>query len=354
MEFFYEEEALNKVKNQLTNDKEVDVGNKDKPDNETEASHLNKDERTNHIFNKLEDQIGDVYEKTASKLKEIVNDVNADGLTIQIPLIDEETSNKAQKYIKTLDNNLASMENAATSYWNKMSKSNFWSNVTQNLTTQFENTVNFVSDVINNDITSTNAKDSTNVNDNGNDKKLIIGGSRTETELKHLSNKESLYLGYKPGIDFKEITDIESRSHEIDQFLKEDKALKTLLNKLVPDSITYTKFWSIYFYERARILDMEDKRLKLVANQYSEDKDMKGKYKNSPSAEEANKEEEEDVDWGDEDDEDEYSSVVIVKKEDVEDGSKSSDSNNKEDLDVNTRNKQNNAEEEEEDDDDWE
>lgn len=360
MEFFYEEEVLNKVKDQQKVDKEIDVRKEKNHDNDIEVPHLNKDERTNHIFDKLEDQIGDVYEKTVSKLKEIVNDVNTEGLAIPIPLIDEETSTKAQKYIETLDNNLASMENAATSYWNKMSKSNFWSNVTQNLTSQFENTVNFVSDVINNDFPNINSKEHATVKDDEKDGKVIIGGSRTETELKNLSNNKLLYLEYQPEDNFKEITNIKDRTQEIDQILKKDKDLETLMNKLVPDSITYTKFWSIYLYERARILDREDKRLKLLANEYSKDKDIKEKYKNSPSVESVNKVEEmEEVGWGDEeDDDDDDSSVVIVKKEDVEDSSKPSYLKNVEDMKKDESNKKNNmdgeGDDDDDDDDDWE
>lgn len=39
-------------------------------------------------------------------------------------------------YFETLDSNLANMENVATPYWNKMSNSRFWSNITQKFVTQ--------------------------------------------------------------------------------------------------------------------------------------------------------------------------------------------------------------------------
>lgn len=350
MEFFYEEEALNKAKDQPTNDKEVKVKNDNNSETSVGSSYLNKDERTNQIFDRFEDQIGDVYEKTANKLKEIVSDVNNEGLTIQIPLIDEKTSNKAQKYIETLDNNLANMENVATSYWNKMSNSHFWSNVTQNLATQFENTVSLVSDVINSDVTGTSSKENVNVRNNDSDKKLIIGGSRTETELKNLSNNESIYLEYKPDSDFKEIINIKDRSQEINKFLKNDKDLENLMNNIVPDSITYTRFWSIYFYERTKILEMEDKRLKLLANKYAKDRDSKKENRNEFSTEE-----EEEVGWGDEDDEDDDSSVVIINKEDARESNKSGEFKSEVDKKEEQSAKNNNTDDDnDDDDDDWE
>lgn len=99
MEFFYEEESLNKTKDQYTNDKEVGAKNDNSLDTNTEGSYLKKQERINKIFYRFEYKIGNVYEKTANKLKKIVGDVNYEGLTIQIPLNDEEISSRAQNIL---------------------------------------------------------------------------------------------------------------------------------------------------------------------------------------------------------------------------------------------------------------
>lgn len=304
MEFFYEEEALNQ--------------GKATPSPNGSTAQLTKDEKTNEAFNKFEDDIGDVYEKTAGKLKTLIRDNPSDELRLQIPMMDEATAAKAQEYLKTLDSNLANVENVATSYWNKVSTSSFWSNVTQNLSSTLDTAINLVAD--------------DGESSNGNTKnKPVIGGSRTETELRKLSNDKAIYLEYKD-TDLKTI-DINGKTDEISALLKNDNDLETLMNNIVPEHIAYDKFWSIYFTEKDKVLAEEDKRSKILASSKMTDKDS------------SKEDDEEEVGWGDDDDEDDEvgSSVVIVKKEDVE--------NNSTDAEKVTKKS---GEEEDDEEDDWE
>ncbi|CAL9728722.1 protein Dos2p [Monosporozyma unispora] len=319
MEFFYDEEALNQNvdanKNESQNDSKDNKG-----------KTLEKDDKTNEVFDKFEDEVGNVYEKATSRLKDIMGNDSSE-VNIQIPLMDDQTAAKAQEYIKTLDSNLANVENVATSYWNKVSSPSFWSNVTQNLSAQVDDIVKIVTENPADDEGPLKRDDNDDMNK---PRKSVIGGSRTETELRKLSNEKAIYLEYKKDSNYKELN-IKDKTDEISALLKDDKDLARLMNKIVPELIAYNEFWLIYFNEKAKILAMEDKRMKLLATKDSDNKDCK--------------DETEEIGWGDDDDEEEDSSVVIVKKEDIQISNESIDK-------VSHKGKTENDEDDEED--DWE
>lgn len=283
MEFFYEEEALNQ--NAAASQPVSQNDSKD-----SHAEHMRKDDKTNEAFNKFEDEVGNVYEKTTSKLKDIMSNDSSD-INIQIPLMDDETAAKAQKYIKTLDSNLASIENVATSYWNKVSSSGFWSNVTQNLSSQVDDIVKIV--------TENSPEDDGPLKHDDDDDSKTIGGNKTKRGLRKLSTDKTIYLEYKKDSSYKEIM-IKDKASEISSLLKDDKELDSLMKNIVPELISYNEFWSIYFNEKTKVPTMENE--KIIAAKDSDEKETKDN---------------ETIDWGNDDEEEEDSSVVIVKKEDI-------------------------------------
>ncbi|CCC68513.1 hypothetical protein NCAS_0B04290 [Naumovozyma castellii] len=211
------------------------------------------DAKVNDTFQVFEDGVNRTYELTREKLKDLVHE-NEDGIELNIPL-DESTTEKANYYLKQLDNNLAHVENVASSYWGKFSVAGtgFLSSVSDTLGAQLKELA-----IIESGPESESEKAAeTNKN--------IVAGNRTEAELKKLSNDKEIYL--KNDIDISaegKDLDIDGKTAEISKLLSNDKDLETLMNELVPHTIKYNDFWSIYFIEKGRILDMEEKRRNIL------------------------------------------------------------------------------------------
>ncbi|CAR29359.1 hypothetical protein ZYGR_0AD00390 [Zygosaccharomyces rouxii] len=301
MEFFYEEQAL-------ANDP-----------HKTE----DHDEKTEKVFNKLEDEVSKRYDETAKAFKGFVAEAE-DGVKLNLPL-DPAVSEKTQRYLGQLDSNLQNVEKFAQGYWTKVSNPGFWSNVTNNLGNKFEQIVQL-------------GEERGEDMDKGTDKessKTVVGGNRTETELKTLSTDESLYLNNK--LSLPEDFDADSKTQEISQILEKDMDLANLMNGIVPQEISYKDFWNIYFTQKQRILEMETTRRKILESK------------------ETNKEEE--IAWDEEEDDNDKQDEepVIIKKEDTADN----DNIKKEKQTSNEESKTgkvgaNANENDDDDDDDWE
>lgn len=262
MEFFYEEQALAN-------------------DPHKKEDH---DEKTEEAFHKIEEEVNKKYEDTTKALKNFVGEAE-DGVKLNLP-IDSEVSERAQRYLGQLDSNLQNVEKAAQGYWTKVSNPGFWSNVSNNLSNRFEQMIQLGEDRAEGGGTDDREGTST-----------VVGGNRTETELKMLSTDKSIYLDNDyPGLkDF----DADSKTEEISQILEKNKDLANLMNAIVPQEISYKDFWNVYFIQRQRIFEMENTRRKILENK------------------ESNKEEE--IGWDEEEDDSDKQDEepVIIKKEDT-------------------------------------
>ncbi|CAB4256586.1 similar to Saccharomyces cerevisiae YDR068W DOS2 Protein of unknown function, green fluorescent protein (GFP)-fusion protein localizes to the cytoplasm [Maudiozyma barnettii] len=299
-----------------------------------------KDEKTNEVFSKFENELSSAYDKTAQSIKTIMNDDDKEDISLNLP-IDEATSRKAQEILTSMDENLAKVENMATSYWDTVKTSGFWSNITENLGSQFDKAVQITSESLSTGHTEGN---SSTVNTQ------TIAGNRTEAELSELSTNKEIYL--KIGKDKGEYLDIDSKTEEISDILKSNKELEILMNSLVPQQISYVDFWNIYLNKRDEILKREETR------------------KNILTASSQNKKVEEEINWDDEDEHAENDEKVREKNEkstNEEDiGNESSTSTKDESLVIVSKSdikeeenktnekEENDDDEEQEDDDDWE
>ncbi|QLQ79574.1 hypothetical protein HG537_0C02210 [Torulaspora globosa] len=256
MEFFYDEQAVANA----------------------EPSTKQRDDKTEQVFNKLEDEVSKQYERTASAFKRMVGE-DTDGVKMNLGL-NPEVSQTAQRYLRQLDDNLQGVEKVALNYWNKVSDAGFWPSVTGKLGSSLDKIVK---------LDEPQADEKLGSKGSG-----AAGGNRTEAELKALSTNRALYLDRKtvPGQDF----DADAKTEEIAKILETDKDMANLMNEIVPESISYNEFWRIYFDERQKILDNEGKRREILSEK---------------------KAQEEEIGWDDEDVETNEEEAVIVRKEDT-------------------------------------
>ncbi|SMN21904.1 similar to Saccharomyces cerevisiae YDR068W DOS2 Protein of unknown function, green fluorescent protein (GFP)-fusion protein localizes to the cytoplasm [Maudiozyma saulgeensis] len=302
-----------------------------------EGTPAPKDEKTNEIFSKFENDLNSAYEKTAQGIKTIMADDNKEGINLNIPM-DEATSRKTQAILTSMDENLAKVENMATSYWETVKKPGFWSNITDNLGSQFDKVVQITSDSLG---THLNEENSSSINGH------TIAGNRTEAELSELSTNKDIYLNSEKGKG--KPIDIDTKTEEISEILKSNKELETLMHSIVPQQISYVDFWSMYLNKKEEILKREETR------------------KNILTSSSQNKNEEE-VNWDDEDEHNENDGKVPEKTPEKteksakveEAGNESSASTKDESLvivsksDINDEEDENNEENDDEEDDDWE
>ncbi|QLG71100.1 hypothetical protein HG535_0B01380 [Zygotorulaspora mrakii] len=224
MDFFYDEQAVA---------------------NEEDSAHQ-QDEKTVQAFNKLEDEVAQGYVRTTEALRSFVQESDG-GVQLNLKL-NPDVSEKAQQYLEQLDANLHNVESLAQDYWTQVAKPGFWSSVTAKLGTKLDEVVNLGEENLKNTAELT--------------KHNTIGGNRTEAELRALSTDKNVYLNSKSEVD-KEI-DVDAKTDEIAKLVEQDKDLANLMNEIVPQDISYTAFWTTFFTERQRILDMEDKRKKIL------------------------------------------------------------------------------------------
>ncbi|KAG0667094.1 hypothetical protein C6P45_005507 [Maudiozyma exigua] len=322
-----------------------------------------KDDKTNQVFSRFENDLNSAYEKTAEGIKNIMNESNgSDGVQLDLP-IDEATSEKAQALLTSLDQNLAKVETIASTYWGTINKSSFWSNISDNLGSQLDKVVKITADSL---ATDGESAESSQVDLNTNNH--TIAGNRTEAELKELSINKKIYLDDKNKPEGNKI-DIDSKTDEISEILKTNKDLESLMNALVPQEISYVDFWSIYFVKKDEILEREESRKRILT--------AGSKGKNSDNQKDKKDVQQEEIDWDDDEDEEEGineikeepkidskkedagkesdlsardDSLVIVNKSDVTE-EKTTDTNNDNSKNGEVKDEE---EEEEEEDDDWE
>ena len=273
MEFYLEQEALDRAT--------------------PTDSNVQKDEKTNKLFSELEQGLNEIYDKTSGNIKKVLSDnEGSEYIKLELP-IGEKSTEKAQHILDTLDSNLASIENTANTYWNKVKTATFWSSLTEDVGSKLGTVVatasKGVSEIMNG--TSTGKTDLTEANreeEGGkeSEQRLALAGNRTEAELKELATNKSIYLEALEGKSFQKM-DVTAKTDEINVLLKQDKDLQKLMSEIVPQDVSYEDFWSIYFTNREEILEKERKRKALL------DKTV-GKEV-----------EEEEVSWDDDEEEDE-------------------------------------------------
>ncbi|SCV03978.1 LAMI_0H12464g1_1 [Lachancea mirantina] len=225
MEFFYEEQATS---------------------NGPESSK-NHDDKTDEAFRLLESEIDAGYNRTTTVLRKFMDD--SKDIELKLP-IDEELSNKTQEVLGKLDTKLQGVENMAQSYWKRVSSGPFWSSLTQQ------------ADKLN-DIS---AKDS----EGGNVtlKSATLAANRTEAELKSLSVDASIYL--EGNVKVPESWNPDEKTSEIAALLEKEDELRALMNRIVPEKISYRDFWGIYMLRRNQILNTERKRKEILNHSTSE------------------------------------------------------------------------------------
>lgn len=322
MEFYLEQEALDRV-------------------TPTDAN-VQRDEKTNKVFSDLEQGLYQIYDKTSGNIKKVLSDSEgSEYIKLDLP-IGEKSTEKAQQILDTLDSNLASIENTANTYWNKVKKATFWSSLTEDVGSKLGTVVatasKGVSEIMNGGA-SIGKTDPTEANgeeerEKESEQRPALAGNRTEAELKELTTDKNIYLEALEGKSFQRM-DVVAKTEEINLLLKQDKDLQKLMSEIVPQDVSYENFWSIYFTKREEILEKERKRKALL------DKTV-GKEV-----------EEEEIGWDDDEEEDESNGSAQPMK------SAQNDSNSDSRGDISVKGSANGQmdkriEEEEDDDDGWE
>ncbi|SCU81533.1 LAFA_0C05600g1_1 [Lachancea sp. 'fantastica'] len=236
MEFFYEEQAAN---------------NGPGPTD----GQLHNDKTTEEAFEKFEGSIDRQYQKTADAVKKFIQNEER-ALELNIPL-DAHISERAQDALDSLDHQIHNVENMAHNYWQKVSNPSFWSNVSGTLGLRGGN-----------DVEADKAKKGDlPVSSRGKASTPPVAGNRTEAELKLLSSDKNIYLNYSGEKSEDDKTggfDVDKHTSEISDLLKVDETLSQTMNSLVPEHVTYARFWEVYFVQKQKILDMENQRKSLL------------------------------------------------------------------------------------------
>lgn len=265
MDFIYEEEAIPKEPSA----------------NEQETQN---DSQVEQVFTKLENEVTRGYEKTTEVINKYIHE-DEEGIHLELP-IDPAVAEKAQQYLKTLDNNLQNVEAVAQNYWTKVSNPGFWASISTSLGLQLDKVVQLGTEGVNN----LNVEETLEVVDTP----INVAGNRTDAELRELATKKDIYIDNKLPLDPE--FDADAKTDEISKILEADTNLSKLMNEIVPQNIPYKEFWNIYFINKNKILEMEEKRKKILEDKESE-KEISG--------------------WDDEDEDDISEQPVIIEKEDV-------------------------------------
>lgn len=236
----------------------------------------------NKYFEELEDTVSKQFDKTSKVLKDVVKE-REDGYELNLGLT-PETTEKAQQYLLKIDENLAQVENLAQTYWQKMSLSvtNSVNNVS---TTLKEKNVAPASSFWSSWGSTLSNVIGTNEEDKKDGNVKVVGGNRTELELRRLETDKTIYTDNKLPLDDK--FDIDAKTEDISKLLEENKNLEKLMNELVPGEVSYKDFWNIYYLHQQNILKMEETRKKILEEKLNKKKD-----------------EEEEIGWDDDDEED--------------------------------------------------
>lgn len=350
MDYIYEQEASEKLSDSqetLKAQESADTNNAD----------INR--RTEESFQKLEDEITKTYtafESTAStwgtsfssfitNLK--VNDVLEDARKqmenlhienklqgIQKRLVGEENaakskdmlallSQKTNSYLDDLDKDLEQVENTAGAYVSK-----FGQFLKETIAVSAPEDMDELIDDQDGELLF-------NVGSSGQN----LAASRTDAQLFTLNTSTELYLtnDQDPKFDeFRKTFNVESKTTDITQLLKQSSNLQKLSTEIVPAKVKYEEFWARYFYMHEKILQQESHRKKLLS-------------------EKRKAETKEDLDWGDDDEE---SSGVGSKKNDKSsassEGTYELNSVDSSTVEVNKKKSDKGAPQNGDEDDDWE
>ncbi|CCK69945.1 Dos2p KNAG_0D01940 [Huiozyma naganishii CBS 8797] len=276
-------------------------------------------------------QEASLFDKLESKLESTMDGrVKETSKGIELNLgLNDKTTELAQTYLESLDGELARVEEAASAYWSKLSngRMGLWSSFSKSwgIGETADGTAQKKPEAtVNNDHRTTS--DASN-----------FTGTRTDLELKRLSQDKSLYSNAMKTLDLSEVTP--ANKAEVDKILSIDKQLAQLADELVPSQISYDAFWQIYFDEKSKIIQMgeERKRLSNEAKRITEEEEVKW-------------DDDEDED-ADEKEQDGDESLVIVDKKDTEKEASQPALSSKE---KNEDNKREDASNNDDDDDDWE
>lgn len=229
MEFYLEQEALDRV-------------------TPTDAN-VQRDEKTNKVFSDLEQGLYQIYDKTSGNIKKVLSDSEgSEYIKLDLP-IGEKSTEKAQQILDTLDSNLASIENTANTYWNKVKKATFWSSLTEDVGSKLGTVVatasKGVSEIMNGGA-SIGKTDPTEANgeeerEKESEQRPALAGNRTEAELKELTTDKNIYLEALEGKSFQRM-DVVAKTEEINLLLKQDKDLQKLMSEIVPQDVSYENF----------------------------------------------------------------------------------------------------------------
>lgn len=168
-------------------------------------------------------------------------------------------STKAQLYIDNLDKDLEKVENAGAEYFSKIG-SNFQSLMRETIRVE-------EGEADSTDTLLFNAPEEV---------RQQVFSTRFDAQLHSLHTSDEVFLqpvdtGYE---SFKQGFDISKQTDEIAADLDRYPALRTLMEKLVPESIDYNSFWTRYYYMYQGIVSGEEQRKKVLSQAGENDKEF--------------------------------------------------------------------------------
>ncbi|AOW06659.1 hypothetical protein B0I72DRAFT_137864 [Yarrowia lipolytica] len=161
-------------------------------------------------------------------------------------------STKAQLYIDNLDKDLEKVEDAGAAYFSKIG-SNFQALMRETIRVEEGDSGDSTTDTL-----LFNAPEEV---------RQQVFSTRFDAQLHSLHTSDEVFLqpvdtGYE---SFKKDFDINSQTDQIAADLEAHPALRTLMEKLVPESIDYNSFWTRYYYMYQGIVAGEEQRKKVLS-----------------------------------------------------------------------------------------
>jgi hypothetical protein len=260
----------------------------------------------------------------------------------------DELSKRAQVYIDNLDKDLEKIEIAAGSYLSKFGK-DFKSIVKEAITVAAPNDTSYDRQTKSPSISSNDGEDlpSEVLFNVPEDIRNQIYSTRLDAQLHalHTSAEPFLTTTKEDGFDdFSTSFDVSLHTDEIAKDLDKYAQLRSLMESLVPEKISYDQFWTKYYYMRKQLAEQEKKRKMLL--------------------EKATHDESADISWDDEDDDENETQTPKPKDNEPSSKTASSRPSSEESYDLVSKNSStadlkpkqtpNNSKDDEDDDDDWE
>lgn len=179
-----------------------------------------------------------------------------------------ELSKRAQMYIDNLDKDLEKIEVAAGSYLSKFGK-DFKSIVKEAITVAAPNDTSYDRQAKSPSISSNDGEDlpSEVLFNVPEDIRNQIYSTRLDAQLHalHTSTEPFLTTTKEDGFDdFAQSFNVSFHTDEIAKDLDKYAQLRTLMESLVPEKISYDQFWTKYYYMRKQLAEQEQKRKMLL------------------------------------------------------------------------------------------